>query len=162
MFPEILAGYKKAWEERDANLVTGMFTRDATYLEDPFDKWPISGLRGIREYWAQVPRFQRNISFKHGPVFHLERSRVWGSEWEARYTKVKTRERIRLRGVLFCELAGRRIRRFWEYWHIRGGSPSFSASSVTRRPRRLFPRERNPAKPTGKRHEIAPAITHRL
>ncbi len=136
VFRELLAGYKEAWEEHDANLAVGMFTREATYLEDPFDKRPISGLREIRDYWAQVPRFQRNISFKHGPVFHLEGSRVWGAEWEARYTKVKTGERIRLRGVLFCELTGRRIRRFWEYWHIRGGGSSFSASSISRRPKR--------------------------
>ncbi len=77
---------------------------------------------------GEVPRFQKNIKFSHKPIFHIGRSRVWGAEWSARYTKVRTRERIQLRVVLFCELRGRKIRRFWEHWHIRGGNPSFAAS----------------------------------
>ena len=129
MFHRVLAKYKKAWETRDPNVALELFTSDATYREDPFDRKPMRGLGEIRDYWAEVPKFQKNISFSYGPVFRLVPSRVWGAEWSARYTKVKTGERIRLRGVLFCELRGPKVRRFWEYWHIRGGAPSFRAKA---------------------------------
>lgn len=107
-----------------------LFAPGATYREDPFDSKPLAGLREIRDYWAAVPKYQKSISFNYGPTFHLADSKVWGSEWKATYTKIETRERIRLRGVLFCELSGQKIRRFWEYWHIRGGKPSFGASAL--------------------------------
>jgi hypothetical protein len=129
VFNRILSKYKKAWEKRDPQLATELFTPDATYREDPFDKRPMRGIREIRDYWTKVPKFQRNIRFSHGPVFRVGRSRVWGTEWSASYTKVQTGERIRLRGVLFCELASRRVRRFWEYWHASGGKPSFRAGN---------------------------------
>jgi len=130
VFESILVKYKRAWERRDPRLAVELFTPDATYREDPFDERPMRGLGEIRDYWARVPRFQRNIRFTHGPVFRLGQSRVWGAEWSARYTKVQTGESIRLRGVMFCELRRDKIRRFWEYWHVRGGKPSFRARTL--------------------------------
>lgn len=130
VFSLILTKYKRAWETRDPDLAMELFTSDATYREDPFDKRSMRGLREIRDYWARVPKFQKNIRLTYGAVFRLGQSKVWGAEWSAHYTKLKTRERVRLRGVLFCELRGSKIRRFWEYWHIRGGKPSFRAKTA--------------------------------
>jgi len=127
MFSLILAKYKRAWEKRDPRLAMELFTPDATYREDPFDRRPMRGLREIEDYWAKVPRFQKNIRFTHGPVFRLGQSRLWGTEWSASYTKVQTGETIRLGGVMFCELRRDKIRRFREYWHVGGGEPSFRA-----------------------------------
>ncbi len=132
VFQRILSRYKKAWEKRDPELAVELFTRDASYLEGPFDSRPMKGLREIRDYWAMVPRFQKKIRFSYGPVFRLDRSSVWGTEWSASYTKVKTGERIRLKGVLFCELRDGKVRRFWEYWHVRGGASSFRAQGLRR------------------------------
>lgn len=115
---------KSAWEEGNPDLIKKIFTQNATYRVDPFTKKLIRGLRAITEYWAQVPKYQRNVRFVYGPVFHMGDSR-WGAEWKASYTKIETRGRIQLRGVLFCELKGDKISSFWEYWHIRGGKPSF-------------------------------------
>ncbi len=129
VFERILAKYKKAWETRDPDMAIELFSPGATYREDPFDRKPVRGLQQIRNYWAQVPKFQKNIRFFYGPVFRLGQSRVWGVEWSARYIKVKTSERIKLKGVLFCELQGHKIRSFWEYWHVKGGEPSFRAKS---------------------------------
>lgn len=136
VFGEILAKYKRAWEKRNPDLAMELFTSDATYREDPFDSGPMRGLREIRDYWAEVPKFQKSIRFNYGPVFRLGSSKVWGTEWSARYTKVATGEKVRLRGVLFCELRGKNVRRFWEYWHIRGGKPSFRARVSKKRLRR--------------------------
>jgi len=85
VFGLILAKYKRAWEKRDPRLATELFTPDATYREDPFDRRPMRGLGEIRDYWAKVPRFQKNIRFTHGPVFHLGQSRVWGAESSYRF-----------------------------------------------------------------------------
>ena len=106
VFEKLLSRYKKAWELRDPDLALELFTPDATYKEDPFDPRPLKGHREIRRYWAQVPKFQKNIAFRYGPVFSLEDPGVWGAEWKAQYTKNSTGERIHLRGVLFCELHG--------------------------------------------------------
>ncbi len=148
IFQRVLADYKKAWETRDPDLAIRLFTPDATYQEDPFDTRPMRGLREIRDYWAEVPKFQKDISFTYGPVFRLGQSRVWGAEWFARYTMVKTGERVKLKGLLFCELRGERIRRFWEYWHIRGGKPSFRAKTSKgkslRSSKSAFATQRNP------------------
>ena len=82
-FEQILAKYKKAWETRDPDMAMELFTPDATYREDPFDRKPMRGLQQIHDYWAQVPKFQKNIRFSHGPTFRLGQSKVWGAEWSA-------------------------------------------------------------------------------
>ena len=81
VFSRILAKYKMAWERRDPDLAIEPFTRDATQREDPFDQRPTRGLREIRDYWAKVPRFQKNIRFTYRPVFRLGRSK--GTGWTA-------------------------------------------------------------------------------
>ncbi len=130
-FERILSQYKTAWEKKDPDIAVELFTPNATYREDPFDARPMKGRGEIYAYWTEVPKYQRNISFTHEPVFQLEGSNVWGAEWSARYTKVRSGEKIRLKDVLFCRLSGRKISKFWEYWHLKGGTPSFSARALT-------------------------------
>lgn len=132
LFKKILSQYKTAWEKRDPDLAVKLFTANATYQEDPFDTRPLRGRREIQAYWAQVPKYQRNISFTYRPVFQLVGSNVWGAEWAAKYTKVKSGETIKLKGVLFCHLSGGKISAFWEYWSHRGGTPYFKAKSRER------------------------------
>ncbi len=130
LFEKILSQYKTAWEKRDPDLAVELFTANATYQEDPFHSRPLRGRKEIYAYWAEVPRYQRNISFTYGPIFQLVGSNVWGAEWAAKYTKARSGGRMRLKGVLFCRLSGGKISAFWEYWHHRGGAPSFSADSL--------------------------------
>lgn len=128
VFEEILGKYKHAWESRDPGLAVQLFTPEATYRESPFDKRPLRGATEIGEYWAEVPKHQKEITFSYGLIFSSTDFGIWGAEWRARYTKIGTGEKISLKGVLFCELSERKIRRFWEYWHIKGGTPSFRAN----------------------------------
>ncbi len=90
VFENILGKYKIAWEQRDPDLAIELFTANATYHEDPFDRKPMKGRKQIYDYWAAIPRFQKNISFSHRPVFNITGSNIWGAEWTAAYTKVKT------------------------------------------------------------------------
>ncbi len=162
LFRELLARYKEAWEERDANLAIGMFTRDATYLEDPFDKRPISGLREIRDYWAQVPRFQRNISFKHGPVFHLEGSRAGAPNGRHAIRRSRQENESGFEGYCFVNSQGDGFVGFGSTGILEVGVRLFPLRLYRDGLNGLFPRERTPGKPTSKCHEIAPAITGRL
>jgi hypothetical protein len=133
VFESILVKYKRAWKGRDPRLAIELFTPDATYGEDPFDVRPMRGLREIEDYWAKVPRFQKNIRLTHGPVFRLGQPGFGGRNGPHAALRFQTRESIRLRGVMFCELRGDKIRRFWEYWHVRGGEPSFRVERLETR-----------------------------
>lgn len=127
-FRRILDTYKRAWEQRNPSLATQLFTRDATYYEDPFDDKPARGHSDIRRYWEEAVAKQRDIEFTYQTLYTNEDHSVWGAEWTASYTKVETGERNELKGVLFCQLTRdkRKIKNFWEYWHLRGGAPSFT------------------------------------
>lgn len=131
-FRKLLATYKKAWEQRDPTLATHLFTEDATYSEDPFDEKPARGHTEIQRYWEEAAAKQRNITFTCQNLFASEDREVWGAEWTAEYTKTETGETNILKGVLFCRLTkdGKKIKKFWEYWHLKGGKPSFTWREV--------------------------------
>ena len=66
-YDEWLERYRKAWIERDADLAGSLFTEDAIYREQPFQK-PFVGRDAIRQYWDAVTRTQTRSS---SPTAHL-------------------------------------------------------------------------------------------
>jgi len=112
----IFETYKRAWETRDADLVLTIFTEDAIYHEDPFDR-PMAGHQAIRRYWKQATRDQRKIEFQWNPVCSAGNRHV--VDWKASYTLVDGSGRAELRGGMIVELHGDRIAHFREYWHRR-------------------------------------------
>lgn len=113
LLSRIMDTYRRAWETRDPALVVELFTEDATYCEGPFSA-PIVGHDGIRRYWEEATRGQRDIRFRWQPVSSAGPMRV--VEWEAEFTRRPTDRRVELRGVMILELRGERIFRFREYW----------------------------------------------
>jgi uncharacterized protein (TIGR02246 family) len=109
----IMEMYRRAWETRDAEMVVGLFTEDATYQENPFGE-PIAGRDAIRHYWEQATAYQRDIRFGWRPVSQAEDLHV--VEWQAEFTRADAGKRIELRGMMLIELRGERICRFREYW----------------------------------------------
>ncbi len=105
--------YGRAWETRDAALVSEVFTEDATYQQDPFGA-PMLGRAGIHRYWEEATRFHREIRFRWQQVSSTGNLHV--VEWGAEFTREDSGRRIELRGVMFIELRGERISRFREYW----------------------------------------------
>lgn len=132
-FRIILDTYKRAWEGQKPSLVLKLFVKNAIYQEDPFDERPARGHAEIQRYWQEGASKQRDIKFTYRNLVSNNDGSVWGAEWTAEYTKRQTGERNELRGVLFCQLAkdGKKIKKFWEYWHFRGGEPSFSWREMT-------------------------------
>jgi len=79
-YDEWLDRYRQAWIERDADLAGTLFTDDAIYREQPFQK-PFIGRDAIRQYWYTVTRSQSAIELTYGaPVFAGPRAAV---EWWA-------------------------------------------------------------------------------
>ena len=77
-----LGAYKRAWEDRDPVAAADLFAADATYHETPFDE-PSRGRDGIFEYWSDVPRTQRGISFSYEILATTENGGV--AHWRASF-----------------------------------------------------------------------------
>jgi ketosteroid isomerase-like protein len=112
-----LARYGAAWESRDAEAAAALFTAEATYHEMPFDA-PISGLDGIRDYWARVTADQREIHFTARPIVVSGNTGV--AEWAANFRLESSGATIELNGVFVLEFdATGRCTSLREWWHVR-------------------------------------------
>ncbi len=113
-----LAAYAKAWIERDAAAAAALFTRDATYGEQPYEQ-AFAGSDGVRAYWAKVTAAQSDIEIKYGkPITVGNRTAV---EWWT--TLANGGVPITLAGafVLTFDASGL-CRSLREYWHFAEGT----------------------------------------
>lgn len=113
---KFLACYKEAWETRNPDLAANLFTRDAHYCENPFDK-PIVGRDAIRCYWKGATEPQQDIHFTVRDSFAVGHTLV--AEWTCTYTHRPSQERRELAGVLLADFYGENVRTFREFWHRR-------------------------------------------
>jgi ketosteroid isomerase-like protein len=83
---ELINIYGKAWETQDIELISTIFTEDATY-NDPKESKNI-GLNAIREYWKyKVVGEQSDIKFELNNVW-IEGDTVI-AEWHATFRDIK-------------------------------------------------------------------------
>src|SRR5713101_70603 len=61
-FKAWLDAYGQAWENRDPEGATALFTEDGTYQVTPFLE-PMRGRKAIFEYWSEVARTEEDIRF---------------------------------------------------------------------------------------------------
>ena len=111
-----LAGYKRAWEERDANLAVALFAENARYYETPFDA-PKAGRSGIRDYWTTVTADQRNVGFKFEIVAVNDRTGL--ARWSASLTSAASGARVELDGMFLLTFADGLCSELREWWHVR-------------------------------------------
>jgi hypothetical protein len=110
-----LATYGKAWETRDADLATTIFTPDATYHEAPFDA-PKVGRAGIKEYWAGVTADQRDIEFTSDVISAAGKTGV--AHWHAKFTA--NGAPVELDGVFVLDFdAAGLCTRLREWWFVK-------------------------------------------
>jgi len=77
---EWIEAYGRAWRERDADRVVGLFTEDASYNSHPF-RDPHVGSAGVRAYWTKATRDQRDLELRFGePIVAGNKAAV---EWWA-------------------------------------------------------------------------------
>jgi hypothetical protein len=112
-----LAGYERAWEQRDPARAAELFTANAAYHEMPFEA-PKAGQAGIREYWASVTADQRDIDFKSQVISVTGQTGV--AHWSATLTAPSSGARVELDGVFVLTFdANGRCSELREWWHVK-------------------------------------------
>jgi len=107
----------RAWEARDPQAATELFSVDAVYHADPFEE-PMVGREAIHAYWAEVPRRQRNITVRCQAL--TTDGALGVARWQASFERIPSGERAELDGafVLRFDVEGR-CRALEEWWHAR-------------------------------------------
>ncbi|GAB4992606.1 hypothetical protein MAHJHV58_31900 [Mycobacterium avium subsp. hominissuis] len=106
--------YLRAWMDQDADLITTIFTDDATYHERVLQE-PIRSLAGIRRYWeTKVVAEQANITARLLALYEDDQTVI--AEWEASFDDVVQGCRKRMREVAILEFEGAKIAGLREYW----------------------------------------------
>jgi ketosteroid isomerase-like protein len=114
---EWVEAYGRAWREKDADAVVGLFTEDAEYRSSPFRE-PSVGSAGIRDYWTRATSTQEDADVRMGsPIVAGDRVVV---EW---WTTMRDQgEEITLPGCLLLRFApDGRCAALREYWQVEPG-----------------------------------------
>ena len=111
-----LDGYRAAWENRDPDRAASLFTDNATYQETPYDK-PFEGPAGVREYWANVTRDQRNVKFEYQVIAVSGNTGI--AHWSAKFESAPSGAPVGLDGIFVLDFApDGRCSRLREWWHL--------------------------------------------
>lgn len=114
---EWVEGYRRAWEEADAEGVTDLFTEDAQYRSFIYEE-PNVGHEGVRAYWESVTASQSEVVVRMGTPF-VDGDRVAVEFWTEMLSDGAP---VTLAGCLLLEFADDgRCRRLREYWNITEG-----------------------------------------
>jgi hypothetical protein len=110
----VLDIYIRAWTQQDADLITTIFTDNASYHERVLGT-PILGRDGIKAYWqTKVLGSQANIKCELLNLY-LDGSTAI-AEWEAEFDDLVQRIRKRMREVAILDFDGYLIESLREYW----------------------------------------------
>lgn len=116
-----LEGYKKAWEDRDANKAAALFTEDATYRDNPHNE-PYRGRKGIRAYWSEVTADQRDVTFHSKVLTTYDGTAV--AHWSAQFTSASSGATVKLDGVFLLDFDDSGLcSRLREWWHVEVEEP---------------------------------------
>ena len=116
---EWIEGYRRAWEERDAEAAANLFTEDATYRSNIFEE-PHRGRAGVKSYWESVTSSQSDVAVRMGTPFS-DGTRVAVEFWTS--MRVDGEEST-LPGCLLLDFDESGLcRRLREYWNFAPGSP---------------------------------------
>lgn len=117
-----IEGYRRAWEEADAEAAASLFTEDATYRSNIFEA-SHRGRDGVTAYWKSVTSSQSDVSVAMGRPF-ADGSRVAVEFWTAMRVDG---EETALAGCLLLEFdeSGlcRRLREYWNFASSTVGPP---------------------------------------
>jgi ketosteroid isomerase-like protein len=115
-FETWLDAYKAAWESRDEQAASRLFSNDAEYYWTPFDP-PQRGHREIATAWKNAVAQQQDVTFTYAVIAVTGERAV--AHWHTRLTSVPKGERVELDGILIAEFAEPlRCRTFREWWHV--------------------------------------------
>lgn len=111
---DTLATYIRAWEQQDPELITTIFSTDATYHERVLGE-PIRSHDGIRAYWqSKIVESQANIRCRLMNLYLDGMTAV--AEWEAEFDDTLQGIRKRIREIAVLEFQHGLITSLREYW----------------------------------------------
>jgi hypothetical protein len=116
---EVVEIYIRAWVTQDPDLITTIFTDEATYHERVLGE-PIRTNAGIRNYWTEkVVQSQGNIICKLLSLYLDGNTAI--VEWEAEFDDRPQATRKRMREIAVLEFAeNKKIASLREYWASEG------------------------------------------
>jgi len=110
-----LKQYGQAWEQRAPHQAAQLFTEDCRYFETPFSE-PAVGRDGVFKYWQAVPDGQADVTFRYEVL--AVQSQTLIARWSAAFTRVVSRTRVNLDGVLVLEFTAAGLcSELREWWH---------------------------------------------
>lgn len=110
----VLDVYIRAWMGQDSDLITTIFTDNASYHERVLGA-PILGREGIKAYWqTKVVESQANIKCELLNLYLDGTTAI--AEWEAEFDDMKQNVRKRMREVALIVFDGHLIESLREYW----------------------------------------------
>lgn len=111
---EVLDIYIQAWETQDPDLITTIFTPDASYHERVLRE-PIPDRDAIREYWqTKVVQSQANIKCRLLNLYLDGDTAI--AEWLATFDDLADGERKRMREIAVLDFRDGLISALREYW----------------------------------------------
>jgi hypothetical protein len=114
-FKAWLDAYGQAWENRNPEATTALFTEDGTYQVTPFLE-PVRGRKAIFEYWSEVARTEENIRF--GYEILVAKAELNIARWSASFVIVPQGLQTQLDGIFLISLDEEgRCRSLREWWH---------------------------------------------
>jgi hypothetical protein len=114
-FKAWLDAYGQAWENRNPEAATALFTEDGTYQVTPFLE-PVRGRKAIFEYWSEVARTEENIRF--GYEILVAKAELNIARWSASFVIVPQGLQTQLDGIFLISLDEEgRCRSLREWWH---------------------------------------------
>jgi hypothetical protein len=114
-FEKWLVSYGKAWQARDPEAATGIFSKDALYHWTPVDP-PKVGHAEIAGAWAYATSTQKDIEFRH--TIWFVREMRGAAHWHTRFTSIETGLPVEIDGVLLAEFDSAGVCNvFREWWH---------------------------------------------
>jgi ketosteroid isomerase-like protein len=113
----VMLKYKRAWEERNTNLILECFTKSGVYQESPLAK-PYLGHKGIAKFWDKVVVSEtRNIKFTLGKCYVSADKKTGFAEWKC--TNIQREKHYRMTGIMILKMKGDKITFLNEYWNSR-------------------------------------------
>jgi nuclear transport factor 2 (NTF2) superfamily protein len=115
-FAAWLKGYEEAWETLDADKAAALFTRDATYRDNPYAD-PYRGRQGIRDYWTTVTNDQEDIDFRYEVLAVSNRTGI--AHWHSEFTQKSSGSGIILDGIFVLVFTPEGLcQSLKEWWHV--------------------------------------------
>lgn len=111
-----LEAYGKAWEEKDADSFTGLFSPDVLYYWTPFEE-PKRGRDGLAQAFHAAVSRQRDIHFT-SKILATATEGKGIAHWHCAFDRIGTGVRVSLDGIFLMEFGDDdRCSVFREWWH---------------------------------------------